>query len=256
MRTVSSTVEAADVDEETAGQITDLVEAAPVLRETSTTGPEGQTDSAVRLRPYTDPGGTRRWAVHNFSPNDSELSDFPDPAAAGTHYEKTVRDLASCSSHDEAPWWQNSDVDGIALSACTLTVEYRRNGTWSHDGPHGGENPMVLGRKLLDSDSYAHRLEDAAPAALGILAHRQREANDLAALCAAAGINGSTLYDALARVADAVRVTVTGTTAAGGQVHAGQEIFPPAHRPTPEEITAFTADLQRQLRDDEGPETY
>ncbi|MER8237025.1 hypothetical protein [Streptomyces sp. NPDC094049] len=143
MRVLISTYESADVAEERGEALAKLARTGTLLRTTRSVNGYGQADSEIELRHYTAEDGGERWAVVSESPDMREVTDSADRAEADAAYESEVRGLAGCVGEHDAPWWTESDVEGVEHAAFTLTVELLTGEDWSSD-----ETAGHLGREL------------------------------------------------------------------------------------------------------------
>ncbi|MFE7058876.1 hypothetical protein ACFVAO_27080 [Streptomyces californicus] len=184
---ISSTFSASAVDDGTMSQD----EADEILEAIASTGTEmrnshsvdegGHKGAEAKVIGFTGPQGGELWAVTYEDSSVSETVLHAGRQDADRAYESQVRELAKCG---ESPWWDVSDVPGIALAAITYTEEYRdEEGQWhttEEDGTDrlsGGEMATVRGaasvlleRAALDQDS--RNRWNALQAAVGIGSER------------------------------------------------------------------------------------
>lgn len=119
MRNVISTNAYIEVSEEYSEQIDELLGkidgiAVLVLRETY----RGKDSDRfhIRLLTYRQPGsGERVYAVEYYDGTSHEVEETADEAEATARYEESVRDAyAGAAPHDDEPWVDYSDVEGIS----------------------------------------------------------------------------------------------------------------------------------------------
>lgn len=117
MRNVISTHSSADVSEEYAEQVEQLLKSLTPERETTQNDELGQAAFFIRLYTYEAPGsGETMWAVDYSDPASRELEETTDPAEAAARYEEMVRDSARYLGYDRDDHLQRfttTDVDGV-----------------------------------------------------------------------------------------------------------------------------------------------
>ncbi|MER6684607.1 hypothetical protein [Streptomyces olivaceoviridis] len=117
MRNVISTNSSADVSEEYAEQVEQLLESLTPERETTQDDELGQAALFIRLYTYEAPGsGETMWAVDYSDPASRELEETTDPAEAAARYEEAVRDSARNLGYDREGNLQRfttTDVDRV-----------------------------------------------------------------------------------------------------------------------------------------------
>ncbi|MGW3308288.1 hypothetical protein ACWDG9_17070 [Streptomyces sp. NPDC001073] len=244
MRVIDSSWESADPDVtlELADTVRAVVERAHADRETYTED-EGQRAHEVTLKPYADSRRESRWAVVLSDPSGYSIRDSADRDEAEAAYEQEVRGLAGCAEFE--PWWQVSDVMGIALSAYSWEVEYQdADGMWSHAGRYGGQGESRLsGRAALGAHTFAaFTLQEAVSEMISAVVGDQENDNATIMLASAAGDPSVT---AALSESYAVRVSVAGTGTDGTCEFVEERTLPRPAAPTADEIAAYCAVLQQ-----------
>jgi hypothetical protein len=117
MRNVISTNSKADVSEEYADRVEQLLASLTPERETTQVNEWGQTDFYIRLYSYEAPGsGETMWAVDCSDPTSRELEETTDHAEADARYEEVVHDSAKILGLDRdgnIKRFTETDVEGV-----------------------------------------------------------------------------------------------------------------------------------------------
>jgi hypothetical protein len=117
MRNVISTNSRADVSEEYADQVEQLLTSLTPERETTQVNEWGQTDFFIRLYSYEAPGsGETMRAVDYSDPASRELEETADSAEAHARYEQVVHDSAKILGLDRngnIKRFTETDVEGV-----------------------------------------------------------------------------------------------------------------------------------------------
>lgn len=230
---LSSTVESSAVDDGTMSQeeADEIMEAiastGTELRSSHSTDEYGNRDTEAKVVAFTGPQGGELWAVTYEDSEVAETAVYGNRHDAEGSYESQVRDLATCGMF---PWWDASDVPGIALAAIEYTEEVRdEDGRW-HMVTEDGTDRLSAGEMA--------KVQYAAAVLLGRAALDQDDNNELSALQAAVGI-GPEGAQVTGR-----RVTVRGTAATGPVLHVVAAVFEPV-RPTEAQVDAYREHLRR-----------
>ncbi|MEV7897934.1 hypothetical protein [Streptomyces cyaneofuscatus] len=230
---LSSTFNASAVDNGTLSQ----EEADELLAAIASTGVEmrssygldghGNHESDMKVAGFTGPEGQELWAVTYEDSSVSETAVHDEREEAERSYESQVRELAKCS---DAPWWDASDVPGVALAAIEYTEEYRdEDGMW-HTVREDEEDRLTGGEMGTVGNAAAVLLERAAL--------DQDSRNRWAALEAAVGM-GPEGAQVTGR-----RITVRGTAASGPVAHVTAAVFEPV-RPTEQEVAEHVQQMEQ-----------
>ncbi|MGW3154611.1 hypothetical protein [Streptomyces sp. NPDC001089] len=117
MRTITSSYVSADVDDEYAEAVEQLLPSLTPQRETTQKNKHGQTDYWVRLFTYPAPGSEEAvWAVHYVDPVTRELEETASRDEATERYEELVHENASNMTVDGDGFierFTTTDVDGV-----------------------------------------------------------------------------------------------------------------------------------------------
>ncbi|MFB6629930.1 hypothetical protein ACFCWY_08550 [Streptomyces sp. NPDC056362] len=236
MRTLKSTYDGVtpDLDEEEREALVARARAGVEMRSTYALSSYGQRDAEITLRGYDTEDGEERWAVVHDDPNISDVYDSGDRGEAEAAYESEVRGLAGAAGEDDAPWWTESDVDGVRHARYTLLVERQDDGEWTtvHEAEeHLGCAPDVPGYLMADHCT-PRKLPGAAAVIVEEVTRQQAGMNYDAALYQALG------WPAREATAQAVRVTVTGVGVDGEETHTEVRQVPESV-PTEQEIEDY-----------------
>ncbi|MCR8945132.1 hypothetical protein NW249_23730 [Streptomyces sp. OUCMDZ-4982] len=230
---LSSTLNASAVDDGTMSQeradefLEAIASTGTEVRSSYSQDGHGNREAEAKVTGFTAPGGVEMWAVTYEDNEVAETAVHESREDAEQSYESQVRDLAACG---ESPWWDVSDVPGIALAAIEYTEEVRdEDGRW-HTVTEDGTDRLSAGEMAKVGDAAAVLLERAAL--------DQDDRNELSALQAAVGI-GPEGAQVTGR-----RVTVRGTAATGPVAHVMAAAFEPV-RPTEAQVDAYRELLQR-----------
>ncbi|MFJ5850599.1 hypothetical protein [Streptomyces sp. NPDC092903] len=190
---------------------------------------DGHESAWAKVVAFTGPLGEDLWAVVGADAATAETAVHDTSSAAEAEYERLVRELANCG---DRPWWHESDVEGIALSAIEYTEEScDEDGRW--------ETVRVMPGVLAGGEMDTVR--GAAEVLLEAAAAGQDTRNAVVAYEVASGLKPG------AAQTTALRMTVRGTAATGPVAHCAVREFEPVLPAEADAARVMGADGPKEL---------
>ncbi|MEV7930492.1 hypothetical protein [Kitasatospora sp. NPDC088779] len=227
LRVVSSAFQREDLDPDQAAEVERAVEGGTELRTSNARDSYGQTHAEITVVSYTDPDGSERFAVRDWSQAGTEILDSDDKTAVVAYYEAAVREWAQ-----DGPW-DETDVEGQIKGRFSYVVETSADGTAWDSAPSGETTMGALNGTL----TYAGAAAELADPEIGPV----EDANWNVACSALSGYRPGFLDGAEVVTALRVRIEVD-----GDQVAEHVHNFPPV-TPTPEQARQWAQDMRAAL---------